>query len=288
MIKLHAYAKLNLSLDIKGKRADGYHELDSIMQSISLYDTVVIRKADTVCVAMDASGIEAQNNSALAAAQAFMEKTGIAGAHISIEKRIPMQAGLGGASADAAAVLIGLDSLYETNLSKETLAALGKRIGADVPFALTGGTARVRGIGENISPLFPSAFMHYAVVKPYAGVPTREAYRRYKKSVPLRMGSVEYAVLKGDVDLFLRFAGNALGIPALAISPEILRAADALLAAGALRALMSGSGSCMFAPFSSWKEAQSAAERVKGNFELCMALSPCGQGVKIVENGGSP
>ncbi len=121
------------------------------------------------------AALKLQNNSALAAAQAFIEKTGIAGAHISIEKRIPMQAGLGGASADAAAVLIGLDNLYEQTFRK-TLAALGKRIGVRIlRFALTGGTARVRGIGENISPLFPSAFMHYAVVKPYAGVPTREA-----------------------------------------------------------------------------------------------------------------
>jgi 4-diphosphocytidyl-2C-methyl-D-erythritol kinase len=125
--------------------------------------------------------------------------------------------------------------------------------------------------------------MHYAVVKPHVGISTAEAYRRYKKSVPLRMETIEYAILKGDTDLFLRHAGNALGLPALAISPEILRAAEALMAAGAPRALMSGSGSSMFAPLKSFEEAQAVANRVKGDFALCGAYSPSSLGVKIME-----
>lgn len=283
MIKLNAHAKLNLALDITGKRADGYHELDTIMQSISLCDTVTIKKADCIRVAMDTGGAPVQNNTAYKAAKAFAEWTGITGADIFIEKRIPFESGLGGASADAAAVLIGLDRLYATDLKPSVLAELGVRIGADVPFALTGGTARAHGIGEVLRPLRPSALMHYVIVKPHAGVSTVEAFRRYKQSTPLRMETVEYAVLKGDIDLFLRHTHNALGMAALSISPEILRTAESLMAVGAKRALMSGSGSSMFAPFSTHEEAQRAASHIKGDFALCGAYSPCEAGVIIIE-----
>lgn len=284
MIKLHAYAKLNLSLDITGKRADGYHELDTIMQSISLFDTVVIKKADCIRIHFD-NNVDSKKNTAFNALRLFMARTGVAGADISIKKRIPLMSGLGGASADAAAVLIGLNKLYGTNLCADELAQMGRRIGADVPFCLSGGTARAKGIGEVLKPLSPSAFMHYAVVKPHKGVSTAAAFSRYAKSDPVRMESVEYAVLKGDVNLYLRHADNALGLAALSISPEILRAAEALAAAGAQRALLSGSGSSMFAPFTSLEEAKLAVSRIKGDFELCDAYSPCSSGVEVVESG---
>ena len=129
MIKMSAYAKLNLSLDVTGRRDDGYHELDSIMQSISLADTVQISRADSLSVAFDVPGIDPQINTAHAAAQAFFAHTSIAaGADIRIQKRIPRMAGLGGASADAAAVLIGLSRLFGARLSAGTLAALGVKL----------------------------------------------------------------------------------------------------------------------------------------------------------------
>lgn len=283
MIKLNAHAKLNLALDITGKRADGYHELDTVMQSLSLCDTVTIKKAHGIHVTMDSGGVDMQNNTAYRAALSFSEHTGIAGADIRIEKRIPTQSGLGGASADAAAVLIGLNRLYSAGLEPEELAGIGVRIGADVPFALLGGTARARGVGEVLRPLRPAVPMHYVIVKPHAGISTAEAFRRYKKAAPLRMETVEYAVLKGDIPLFLRYTGNALGMAALSISPEILHAAEALMAAGAPRALMSGSGSSMFAPFSTLEEAQSAASRVKGKFAFISVCGSCETGVTIIE-----
>lgn len=288
MIKLCAYAKLNLSLDITGKRADGYHELDSIMQSISLCDIVTITKADTLRVTMDTGDVAEKNNAAFAAAGAFARLTGTGGADIRIQKRIPAEAGLGGASADAAAVLIGLNRLYKAALPPEALALLGVRIGADVPFSLLGGTARARGVGERLRPLYPVVPMYYALVKPHAGVATAQAFRRYKKSAPLRLESVEYAVLGGDIALFTRYAGNALGLAALSISPEILHAAEALKAAGAPLALMSGSGSSLFAPFPTFEQAQAAASRVKGDFALCGAFSPRETGVEIIESGERP
>lgn len=148
MITLRSYAKLNLSLDVTGKRPDGYHELDGVMQSISLSDTVEVERADDITTSFDVPDVDPVANTAYAAARAFFDRTGIAGgAAIRIQKRIPRMSGLGGASANAAAVLIGLNRLYDAHLDAQTLAELGVRLGADVPFALTGGTARARGVG---------------------------------------------------------------------------------------------------------------------------------------------
>ena len=285
MIKLNAYAKLNLSLDITGKRTDGYHLLDTIMQSINLCDTITITKADDIRVSMDKKGVDEKNNTAYKAAVSFAAQTGIPGAHIHIIKRIPAMAGLGGASADAAAVLIGLNALYSTGLSADMLAGIGVKIGADVPFSLIGGLTRAQGIGEELRVLYPAALMHYTLIKPHTGVSTAQAFARYQKSNPVRMASVEYAVLKGDIDLFVRNARNVLDLAALSISPEMLRAGEALMAAGAPCALMSGSGSTLFAPFASIEEAVQTMQRVKGSFELCGAYSPCDRGVKIIGCG---
>jgi len=281
MIRLKAYAKLNLSLDITGKRSDGYHELDGIMQSISLHDTVTIQKADNISVDMDNGDVDMQRNTAYLAAKAFERQTGISGAHIRICKQIPSEAGLGGASADAAAVLIGLNALYGTVLTDSQLADLGVTIGADVPFALVGGTARAKGVGEKLKQIETAKPLYFLVVKPHAGVSTAEAFRRYKKSAPLRIDTVEYALAKGDLDLYLRYAGNALGMAALSIAPEMMKAANALMAAGAKRALMSGSGSSMFAPFATIQEANETASRIKGDFAYCGAVSAVNTGIEI-------
>jgi 4-diphosphocytidyl-2-C-methyl-D-erythritol kinase len=286
MIKLSAYAKLNLSLDVTGRRDDGYHELDTIMQSISLADTVEINRAETITVAFDVPDVNPSNSTAHAAARAFFAHTGVkGGAAIRIQKRIPSMAGLGGASADAAAVLIGMNRLFNTRLSANTLAMLGVRLGADVPFALTGGTARAKGIGEQLRVLHLQAPLHAVVVKPHMGVSTAEAFGRYRASAPVAVSAAEYALLKGDMALFEQHAGNALGMAALSIAPEIIKAAGALLAAGAGKALMSGSGSAMFSVFSNADAAQEAASRVKGDFELCGAYRFVDNGVDIIEEG---
>jgi 4-diphosphocytidyl-2-C-methyl-D-erythritol kinase len=287
MIRLAAYAKLNLSLDIRGKRSDGYHELDTIMQSIDLCDEVTVERADALRVRFSAGGIDARNNTAYAAAEAFFAYTGLpGGAEISIQKNIPLMAGLGGASADAAAVLTGLNRLYGANLDGETLRMLGKRVGADVPFALLGGMARAQGIGEALTRLYPPRQFYYALLKPRAGVSTAEAFARYRASEHVSIDTVEYALLKGDMELYLKHAGNALGLSALALAPGIMAAAQALMAAGAAKALMTGSGSAMFAPFETEEEARQAAARVRGDFAYCGAHSPVPKGVIITEENG--
>jgi 4-diphosphocytidyl-2-C-methyl-D-erythritol kinase len=284
MIRLIAFAKLNLSLDVIGRRSDGYHELDTIMQSIDLYDTVSVEQADGIRVRFDAGGIDPWRNTAFSAAQAFFAYTKIpGGADIAIQKRIPAMSGLGGASADAAAVLTGLNRLYGTKLGADALLSLGKRVGADVPFALLGGTARAQGIGERLTRLYPKKLFHYALIKPRAGVPTAEAFARYRASEHVSIDTVEYAILKGDLELYLKYAGNALGLAALAAAPEILSAAEALRKAGAPKALMTGSGSTVFAPFETAEAARQAAQLVRGEFEYCGVHIPVSSGVEIAE-----
>lgn len=282
MITLNAYAKLNLALAITGVRPDGYHELDTIMQSISLCDAVIMEKSEGIAVLMDADWTDEKGNTAYKAAEAFIKHTGTGGALITITKRIPRMAGLGGASADAAAVLIGLDKMYDTRLGPDVLRQLGTSVGADVPFALAGGLARAKGIGEKLTFLKPGKPMYYALVKPVAGVSTAEAFKRYSGSGHISIDTVEFAVLKGDMPLFSRSSENALSMAALAIAPDILEAAAALKQAGALKAFMTGSGSAVFAAFETQQQAQNAAQNVKGNFELCGAFSPVSRGVEII------
>jgi len=280
---LKAYAKLNLSLDITGKRPDGYHELDTIMQSISLYDTVTITPSDSLRVTMDTAGIDEVQNTAYAAASAFFANTGTSGAHIAITKRIPQQSGLGGASADAAAVLIGLDRLYGTHLDPDTLMALGRSIGADVPFSLFGGTARARGIGEKLTRLHIPQDIAFVVLTPRTGISTAAAFARYKPGPPVRMDTVTYALQKGDTQLYHRHAGNALSMAALSIAPDIMKAATALRSAGGVPALMTGSGSSVFAIYETQEQAKTACNNVRGDYALCGVFHPVRTGVDIEE-----
>ncbi len=282
MITLKAYAKLNLSLSVIGKRNDGYHDLDMIMQSISLFDIVRVEKADDIHVSMDKDVVEQESNTAFLAAKTFREYTKIHGAKISIQKHISCLSGLGGSSADAAAVLVGLNALYGTNLDDETMMILGKSVGADVPFSLFGGTARVKGTGEKLTRLHPKKYMYYVVVKPHQGVSTAEAFARFRQTSHISIDSVEYAVQKGDIDLFNKYSKNALGLAALSLAPDILKASNALKSCGAKKAFMTGSGSSMFAAFETLDEAKRAAEKIEGEFALCGAFCPKDIGVEIM------
>lgn len=282
MVKLKAYAKLNLSLDVIGKRQDGYHELDMIMQSISLYDIVELRPSSDIHVHMDKGNVDEKSNTAYAAAKVFLDYTGKDGVEISIQKHIPSMSGMGGSSADAAAVLIGLNRLYNTQLDKETLMALGKTVGADVPFSLFGGTARAKGIGEKLRRLTPVSTMHYVVVKPKIGISTAEAFKQYRHTHPVKMDSVEYALQKGDLSLYYQFADNTLSMPAVRIAPDILKTVTAMQSAGAEKALMTGSGSSFFSVFKTAQEANAVAQRVTGDFELCGAYQAKDIGIELI------
>ena len=178
-----APAKLNLALDVVGILPGGYHALDMTMQAISLYERVVIRRSPYLDLALPGSKVKpGPGNTAIKAALAFFHYTGLlAGADITIYKSVPVRAGMAGGSADAAAVLVGLNELYGARLSMSELCALGVSIGADVPFALMGGTCRVQGLGDLIKALPPMPECWFTVVMPGYGISTPEAFAAYDK-----------------------------------------------------------------------------------------------------------
>ena len=176
-----APAKLNLSLDVVGTLPNGYHDLDMVMQTIDLYEKITLRRSNDLSLTLPGSFVPVNDkNTAVKAALAFFDYTGLlAGVDMTIYKRVPVRAGMAGGSADAAGVLVGLNELYGAHLSMSELCAIGAGIGADVPFALLGGTCRVRGVGDLMKALPPCPDCRFVVAMPSVGVSTPEAFARY-------------------------------------------------------------------------------------------------------------
>ena len=191
-----APAKLNLALDVVGLLPNGYHNLDMTMQAITLYERVVLRRSPYLNLRLPGSLVAPNNkNTAIKAALAFFHYTGLlAGVDITIYKNTPVRAGMAGGSADAAAVLVGLNALYGAKLSMSELCALGAGIGADVPFALMGGTCRVQGVGDVIKALPPVPDCWFTVVMPDYGVSTPEAFAAYDISVDFEPSGTNCAI----------------------------------------------------------------------------------------------
>ncbi len=177
-MKIRANAKINLSLCVCGKRKDGYHLIDTIMHSVGLFDEITLEKADQIIVECSNSAIKTQDNIAFKAAKLFFEDFGIiGGCKISINKNIPTAAGLGGGSADAAAVLLGLDKLYSANIPHNELCKTALKLGADVPFFIDGGCQRAEGIGEILTPLKPLKSGYILLAKADSKPSTAQMYR---------------------------------------------------------------------------------------------------------------
>ena len=260
-ITLRACGKLNLSLDIVGVREDGYHLMDMVMQSVSVFDRVTVEKAESLDPGLFPYG---EQDIAYRAAQAFFAAAGIpGGARVRVEKRIPSEAGMAGGSADGAAVLVALDRLYGTGMG-EKLIPIGEKVGADVPFCLTGGTARVQGIGERVTPLPFFDRGCYLVVKPPFGISTPAAFRAFDRSdAPRRPDTAGMiaAMARGDIPALEALSENVL--EAAAARPEIGEIRRALREAGAAFSRMTGSGSAVFGLF----ETEGAAAAARGAVE---------------------
>ena len=181
-VRLRAFAKINLSLKVFGRRADGYHDIDSIMQSISLHDEVSLTPSNSgITVECSIPGIK--DNIAQKAAELLLKEAKIkSGVHIGIKKNIPLAAGLAGGSADAAATLIGLNVLFGLNMHKEKLVEIGAKLGADVPFCLIGGTARCLGVGDKVERVNPRTGTAFIIVVPKIAVSTKDVYDRFDRS----------------------------------------------------------------------------------------------------------
>lgn len=269
-LTIEAAAKINWTLDITGTDARGYHLLDTIMQKIALFDTVHIKKTDGgIRLACSSSDIPTdERNTAYQAAQKFLEQTALScGCEIYIEKRIPCGAGLGGGSADAAAVLLGLNCLFGGPLSQRQLEVSAAAVGADVPFLLREGAARAKGIGEKLTPLeeIPEQVLLCAM-QPKRPAPTALVYRRYDALGGIKRPDNEgflHALKRGDQRALLHFGGNVLQKAAQEVSGTIDGLLQKMKDSGALFYSMTGSGSAVFGVF----ETLSEARRAENNFD---------------------
>lgn len=284
-ITLQGYAKINLTLDVTGRREDGYHLLETILQSVSLSDTIHLRILDTPGIQLSCTDPRIpcdHTNTAWRAADLFLQHHQLnCGVAIGIEKRIPSQAGLAGGSADAAAVLAGLNEILETGDSAETLCELGVQIGADIPFCLRGGTRLAYGIGEELKELPPLPSCCIVVCKPPVDVSTRLAYERIDKGdLPVRPDTPAMLKALQNADL-MEIAHLLCNVfePVLAF-PEVASVRTQMLQNGALGACMSGSGSSVFGIFPSSAQALDCLERLKAQYPSTFLCLPVENGVR--------
>lgn len=267
-MEYEAHAKINLFLNVLGRRPDGYHALCTIMHAIDLCDTVFLEPAKEISVSANVALPE--RSAARRAAEAYQAAAGTEGARIHIHARIPPEAGLGSSSADAAAVLRGMQALYGA-LSDAALLVLAARIGADVPFCLTGGCALCEGIGEQITPL-PAMPLDLLIVKGTRGISTKALFESLVLPLPEGDAGAAVAALRaGDKRALAQRVYNALAAPAARFAPETMEFAARLRAAGAQAACMTGSGSAVFGIFASHAE----AERAKGAFADAAFVQVC-------------
>ena len=278
-----APAKLNLALDVVGLLPNGYHDLDMVMQNITLYERLTLRRAEEVQLRLPGSWVPVnEKNTAVKAARAFFRYTGLAGG-VEIEKHIPVRAGMAGGSADAAGVLVGLNALYEARLSTSELCALGAGIGADVPFALMGGTCRVQGVGDFLKALPPCPPCWFVIAMPSVGVSTPEAFARYDQmGSPLHpdLAVQEAAIRAGDLAALCAAAGNALEHCSGAKETPHIRAI--LDEQGALASLMTGSGAAVFGVFDREAKAQAARAALRQQYKQVYLAQPDRGGPRLV------
>ncbi|MHB8880952.1 MAG: 4-(cytidine 5'-diphospho)-2-C-methyl-D-erythritol kinase [Thermodesulfovibrionales bacterium] len=258
---LKAPAKVNWFLLVKGKRVDGYHDIVSLMQKVSLYDTLTLAPADDILLTSDLD-LPAGDNLVVRAAVLLREHSGYTGgARIDLRKEIPAGAGLGGGSSDAAATLSGLNRLWALGLDDETLMMLGARLGSDVPFFLGGRSSLAEGRGERLTPLPIRGSCVLLLVKPGLSVSTAWAYNRHekltKKTVDIKLFC--QTLDRKDFALLGSMACNDLEDAVMNEHPVIAVIKDRLREQGAEFALMSGSGSTVFGVFSSQEKACRAA-----------------------------
>jgi len=280
-LKLPAFAKINLGLRVLGKRGDGYHELETIFQAVSLHDTITLTatdKSEIVLSCDDLSLPTGAHNLVYRAAKALQDRFAPErGARIRLEKRIPTHAGLGGGSADAAVTLIGLVYLWELSLTKEDLIGIAAELGADVPFFLFGGAARGTGIGTDIAPLsdLPEKFL--LIIKPNANIKTSEAYKSLDQR-SLTSAEAKTIVASSERTEFfdnstLEALHNDFEAVAFDLEPEIERAKITLMNAGSGSALLAGSGSAVFGIFESEDAQRRAIQTIE--LETGWRVFPC-------------
>ena len=273
-VRLRAHAKVNYALDVVGVRADGYHEIRTVMQSVSLADEVEVRHAGRdFGLRVEPEGTEIgprEGNTTYRAWRLLSDRVGgELPTRISLHKNVPAGAGLGGGSADAAAVLRGLDELFGLGLSAAEMRGLGAEIGADVPFLVSGGTALAEGVGEILAAAPPPPDHRLLVAKPPAGADTAKVYRAYDADPTARGESADLvlaALGSGDLDRLAGAIGNDLAPAAKGMVPDVAGLERDLLEAGALGACVTGTGTAVYGLFRDEDAAKGAMESIGAHF----------------------
>ena len=271
-ITLYAMAKINLGLDVLRRREDGYHDVKMIMQNVNLYDTLTLQKTEDPGIAITIEGADlsdGEDNLIRRAAKLMSEEYGIRrGVGIRLTKRIPIAAGMAGGSVDAAATLKGMNHLFDLGASREKLEALGLRLGADVPFCISGGTVLAEGIGERLTLLPPPPDCYLVIAKPGIGVSSKYVYEN------LHADTLEYhpdidgmadAIRGQDLKGIIERMGNVLERVTQTRYPVIVQLKHLLMENGAANALMSGSGPTVFGIFTEAETAASALSVVQNS-----------------------
>ena len=269
-MRLQAFAKINLGLDVLGKREDGYHEVRMIMQTIRMYDQLDMRKSvePGIHLTTNKKYIPVdENNLVWRAAKLMMDTCGIIeGVSIHLHKVIPVAAGMAGGSSDAAATLVGMNRLFHCGLSKEKLMELGVQIGADVPYCVLRGTALAEGIGEKLTVLPPMPDCWILIGKPGISVSTKYVYTTFDlntDTVHPDIDGMKKALEDGNLYGITERMGNVLQDVTIPAYPEVERIKEQMKALGAVNAMMSGSGPTVFGIFDNEEKAQEACQKLR-------------------------
>jgi len=281
MISIDAYAKINLSLDITGRRPNGYHEVKMVMQSIDLFDTLTfeIIKGESKIILTEESAMDLgplEKNLVYRAAKLMLEEANIKdGVGISLLKRIPVAAGMAGGSTDAAATFHGLNKLFDIGFTEKKLCELGVKLGADIPFCIMGGTALSEGIGEILTKLSAPPQCHLLIAKPNINVSTKYVYEEYDKLKDDEINHPDVdgmllAIKNKDIELMADMTGNVLEFVTAAKYKEIDIFKSIMSETGALSSMMSGSGPTVFGIYENTsdglKKAEMAADIIKEKY----------------------
>jgi len=285
-----APAKINLSLDITGVDEKGYHLLDMIMQSVSIFERVTLTKQEKgITMGSNARYIPTDSkNTAVMAAINFFDYAKIeGGVHIYIKKTVPIKAGMAGGSADAAGVIVGLNKLYNTRFTMEQLCEIGAMTGSDVPFMLVGGTKRVQGVGDILLPCADMPRCHFVICMPSKGVSTPQAFANYDKmgyKTKVETDKLVQAIENEDLNAIAKYMANDLEKAAGSEDTEPIK--KQLIEQGALGSVMTGSGAAVFGIFDSEEKAKQAFQYFKGKVRSVFLAKPVDFGASITQDRG--
>ena len=286
-IKVLAPAKINLTLDVLGKRADGYHDISTIMQAVDLYDTVTLtdNESGEITISCNYEGVPCnEKNICYKAAEVFFEaiKQENRGLHIDIDKKIPTQAGLAGGSSDGAAVLLGLNRMFDKHLTPDELHMLAAKVGSDVPFCLVGGTKLATGTGTDFHKMPAFSKCNIVICKPdTVSVSTAEAYQKVDALPPHPPYTDEMVKAIYSHDIY-RISATLFNDFEIALQiPQVNEIKKAMYKCKAQGAGMSGSGSAVFGLFSSEKNAEKCAEKLRESYREVFVCKPIKEGCRI-------